>query len=153
MPFMGKIRANYMTKDHEQRLLRFADNVRCYDESVLAQLRQNFSSTFNIRKLTDKDIKKYWQNINRTVGSADADQIMKMNEEDRKDLIKVVSQRETANKRARLLGQSVEDSIPTELLAYDILNDITAYAQKVPVIERVALERRGGDMIKQMVLN
>ena len=153
MPYLGRIRASYMVKDHSLRLLRFVENMRCYDASILALLGQNFGSTFTIRKFFDNDIKKYWQSLNKTVGSADADRLMKLDEESRKNLIQTVQLREHKNKRAKLLGEAVDENIPTDLLAYDVLNDITTYAQTIGHIERIALEKLGGEIIKSLVLN
>jgi hypothetical protein len=153
MPYLGRMKAHYFIKDHTQRLLRFSENISHYDEMIFESLKNNFSSVFSSRRLFDNEVVKYWKSLNRAVGSADADKLTKMSEETRKDLVTTVNQRNSTNKRARLLGNAVDENVWTSFKAYDFLNDITSFAQKVEFRERLQLEKIGGDIIKSMVLH
>ncbi len=154
MPAIGRARAHYLIEEHSQRLLRFIDNVRCYDTSVLAMLTNRFTSTFQVRKLFDDEVAKYWQNLNKVIGQTDADKLIKMEEEERKNLLVQVKERNTYNKRARLLNESIEEHIPTNILAYDVINDITSFSQKLTDITEVfQLDKLGGSIIQSLILN
>jgi hypothetical protein len=154
LPIMGKVRAEYKEEDHMQRLLRFADNIRCYDTDVVNRLQLRFSSAFNDRSLLDDEVVKYWRSLSRVVGTADADKLVGIDEETRGDLVSTITKRTRRNKRNALLGKEITESMSTDISAYKFMNGITSFAQELKDISAmIATEKIGGQIIQDLVLN
>lgn len=152
-PYMGKVRANYKLEDATERLLAFSDSVLEYDDDVVSTLKERFR-IMESRTLFRHEKVFIWKKLNRLVGDEVADTILRTNEEERKVMIEVVSQWSSGNKRARLLGEAIEEPTLTSTSVYDVINDITNYPIKYDVHEvaKQEFELLGGKIIEQVLL-
>lgn len=151
MPFFGKLRARYML-EKEQRLIKFAENMRCWDGEILNRLQTNFS-TFETRCLFKHEVASIWKRLDRIVGSTEADIILKTDEESRKLVMDEVFVWNMKNKLARLKGEVITEATLTEATAYDVINGIAAYAKNFYEEDKFELERLGGRLIEDIILN
>jgi hypothetical protein len=151
-PFMGKVTANYMTKDPNQRLLRFSELVERIDTDVVERVSVHMNR-FQNRTLYDDELMRLFGRVSKVVSYGEADVLLKTSEEERKTMFPKVMSRQTSNKRARLLNQPIEETTPTLVSAFDAINNITSYAQKLYGIERRDLERIGGEWLGNILLN
>jgi len=151
MPFFGKVNANY--KDEEVMLLRFADLLQCFDETIYNRFQKDFAY-FDTRKLFDIEVASIWKSVHRVVSSSEADEFFSYTEDERKTLLNTVQTRFIENKRSRLVGAAVEENTPTNIMAYDILNKVTSHArQNLFGTNKFALEKIAGTWIEKIILN
>ena len=151
MPYFGKIKANY--KNEDVMLTKFADTLQCYDQKIYERLCSNFN-VFNVRRLYDTEQASLWKSLSRIVNTGEADDMLKMDEETRKNLLSTVQMRFSENKKCRLEGKSVSENVHTEVLVYDALNEITSFARRNAFEDdKRKLEKLAGDWIDKIILN
>lgn len=150
-PYLGKIRANYQKEDILTRLASFADNVACYDDTTLARIEQNFSSLTNKRYFVH-EVAGLWKKLSRYIGQSDADALLKMGEEGRKQLIDSANVWTRKNRLLKLQGKPAEEPSLTDIVPYDVVNDITSYAQRLHGLQKRTLEKFAGALLEEVVL-
>jgi len=151
MPFFGKVNANY--KEEDNMLLRFAELLQCFDATIYERFQRDFAA-FNMRKLFDTEISSIWKSAHRTISSSEIDSFFEFTEDERKTLMTTVQTRFVENKRARLVGAAVEESTPTNIMAYDILNKLTSHARKnLFGSNKLAIEKLAGTWVGKIILN
>jgi len=150
-PYLGRVRATYKLEPQE-RLLRFADVIRCYDEPIYNRLKTRFSSVFTQRKMFEHEIANLWKKVSSVLDISESDILLKYSEEDRKLLLARTTNWARENKRARLLGESVKEPTQTDAFAYSVLNDITSKARDLHGNEKLELEKIAGKWIEQLIL-
>jgi hypothetical protein len=153
MPFLGKVKANYLLEEGP-RLLRFADNVEVHDGEVLQHIF-NFASSIPARPLHINEWSMLWKRVKTLVGDADADNIMETDEATRKDTLTKALDWQNEKKNARLKGTLAPDPIVTPDFVYTIANNITAFAHSEAVagMTQMRLERLGGLCLEKFILN
>jgi len=151
MPYFGKVKANY--KNEDVMLLKFAETLQCFDQNIYERLSTNFD-VFNKRKLYDSEQASMWKSLSRVINSSEADSILKLDEETRKNLLSTVQTRFSENKRNRLEGKPVSENVPTGELVYDTINAVTSFArQNAFEDDKRKLEKLAGDWINKIILN
>jgi len=151
MPFFGKVNANY--KEEDNMLLRFAELLQCFDSTIYDRFQRDFM-VFNTRKLFDTEVASIWKSAHRTISSSEIDNFFAFTEDERKTLMTTVQTRFVENKRARLVGAAIEESTPTNILAYDILNKLTSYARtNLFGANKLTVEKLAGTWIEKIILN
>jgi hypothetical protein len=150
-PYLGKITADYKLEG-EERVLRFAEVLRCWDDDVFNRVKSNYS-VFEHRFLFAHEFANFWRKVNRVLGQSETDLLFHTHEEARKDTISHATQWLSENKRARLLGEAIDEPIITTFGAYDVVNAITKKAQDFHEVDRYELEKIGGELIGKILLN
>lgn len=151
MPFFGKVKANY--KKEDLMLQNFSDLLQCYDSNIYNRFQRDFHA-FNTRKLFDNELASVWKSISKIVSPSETDSFMNFTEEERKTLLTKVQTRFVENKRARLVGGSIEEASYTGVLAYDVINNMTAHARDyLHGREKLAVEKLAGTWIEKIILN
>jgi len=150
-PFLGTFKASYTQKE-EIRLLRFVENIRCYENNIFSNIEKNFRG-FDSRFLYEYEMLKIWGDMDRLVGEMDADLVLNTNPEDRKVLQENVRAWKSTNAREKLVGRSVIEAPVTNVLAYDAINAITNHAKSLSGIERRDVEKVGGKLLQYFILN
>jgi hypothetical protein len=109
-------------------------------------LEERFDGLLN-NKLSDLDFKKIWRNLSRVVGTEEADDILEIEEEERKRLLKVLKDKEE-KKRKSLDPNARIELVQLDKSFYDILQLITDKAKDYPLPTKQQLERLGGNIIE-----
>lgn len=151
MPLVGKVKANYIGKV-ENRLLRFAEDVRIYNSDALDRLTLLLKERAEL-PLNVLEFQKLWNRFSLKFNSTTADNIFKVAEEDRKNIL--TEARETTRLiKQNQLDPTVTVNIPnTGLIFYDTINNVTAYAhEQFEGFDRFALEQAGGDILQSALL-
>jgi hypothetical protein len=108
-------------------------------------LEERFNGLLS-NKLTDLDFRKIWRNVSRVVGSLEADSILEIKEDDRKQILRTVKEREKKN-RLRLNPDSKIKPVQLNFDFYETMQLVTAKAKKYPFFTKRQLEKIGGNII------
>ena len=108
-------------------------------------LQERVSGLLNTR-LTDLDFRKIWRNLSRVVSPEGADQILEMTEEERKEILKTLKERE-AKRRKSLDPDAKIEPLRLNKNYYEILQLITDKAKDYPFPLKHQLERLGGNLV------
>lgn len=152
MPLLGKARANYSVKDYQMRLLRFADVFKVVDRSVLNQIETNFSKLMQI----PLSVPRFVRIINRldaVLSSAETCAVLNITTSDKKELFAKQLERQAAVRKSRIFKTAFPEELYTNKLAYNVINDITAHGRKLGGLEGYTLEKFGGALIQDLILN
>ncbi len=151
-PFLGKFTSNYLQKDIQQRLQSFSELAYRVDYELLEVIKNRFDG-LQSRSLFDYEFVKLWQKLIKVLSYSEADNLLKTTEEERKEIQKRVIRRTISNKRAKFLGQSVEEPILLTLNMFETINEVTSRAQKFTGFNRLFLEKTGGEWLGNILLN
>lgn len=149
-PYMGKFRADYKLEP-EERMLRFVESIRCYDEKMVRKMQESFN-ILETRRMFEGEVVRVWKKLNSIVGPLDSDLILGLNSDMRKAMVQEESAREIKNKLAKLRGEAVREKSLSSLMYYDVLNAITANARDRHQEEKKVLENIAGVFLKEAVL-
>ena len=151
MSMFGRMRANYMLKP-DLRMTRFVEGVRLYDPIIFERLQSRFPSLPE-RRMFEFEITTLWKKLERVVGSGEADLLFKLPEEAREVIVDNVSAWQKKNKYAKLKGEAQDEPILSDVLVYDVVNDVTSYARELHGTEKKSLEKIAGQFIEKICLN
>ena len=151
MPLVGRAKADYRL-GADERLLRFAESVRCYDETVLNRLKQGME-LLPTRKMYRREVANVWRKLNTLAGEQAADMLIGLDPDTRIATISAEKTQLSSNRIARLYGRPVEDPVITDIAFYDVLNAITASAKAASEQVKLDLERYAGGLIQNLALS
>ena len=150
MPLMGRLRADYRLAP-EDRLLRFTEQLRCYDDLVVGQVKRGLPQLGN-RLMYRREVVSVWRQLNSKLGELGANQAFKIDSATREALFAAEKADVAENKKARLHGKPVDPPAISNLLFYDVLNAITSQSQQEHEQSKVMLERYAGKLLKNLVI-
>jgi hypothetical protein len=152
MPYLGKVTAAYNT-GAEDRLLKFtADIDTLLSMDAFDNLKEKFSQlvTMNLKK---PDFLRIYSNLSRIIGGAEANALLGVDSEILKVIKADVRYFTHSISKAKLLGLDIPVTEESEFGVYDVMNKVTKHAQQYWGFERYALEKLGGHIIQEAILN
>ncbi len=141
----GSIRWNYDRRvKYETSLTEFENGLLSLSFQANALIK--LYSLLPSEQLTDEEMVELWRAVARVVGPSHANAVIKIDEEERKKLVKEVRERWARN-RVNLPDQK-EKPVLTGFNAYDLFNEVTATARDASYPVARQLERIGGRLIE-----